>query len=86
MGKEKKVMLKHSSIIKEIKDVPENRLEELYELVHSMTPSSAKDETVRKKILSYAGVLNDMSKKDYKDYLDNTKKTRVKLFSRNIDL
>ncbi len=79
-------MLTFNAILKELKDVPVNRLEELYQLVHSMTPKTKQTETLRKKILSYGGAFGDMSNKDYTDYLNQTKKTRTKLFDRNIDL
>ncbi len=78
-------MLTFNAIHRELKDVPVNRLEELYQLVHSMTPKTRQTLTLRKKILSYAGAFRDMSTKDYTDYLNQTKKTRTKLFDRNID-
>ncbi len=79
-------MLTFNAILKELKDVPVNRLEELYQFVHSMTPSTKQTQTLRKKILSYGGAFSDMSKKDYTEYLNQTKKSRTKLFDRNIDL
>jgi hypothetical protein len=79
-------MLTFNAIIKELKDVPVNRLEELYQLVHSMTPKTKQTESLRKKILSFGGAFSDMSNKDYTEYLNQTKKSRTKLFDRNIDL
>lgn len=79
-------MLTLNTILKEIKDVPVNRLEELYQFVHSLTPKTKQTETLRKKILSFGGAFSDMSSKDYSDFLNQTKKTRTKLFDRNIDL
>ncbi len=79
-------MLTINAILKELKDVPVNRLEELYQLVHSMTPKTKQTQTLRKKILSYGGAFSDMTSKDYADYLNQTKKARTKLFDRNIDL
>ncbi len=75
-----------NNILKEIKDVPVNRLEELYQLVHSFTPKTKQTETLRKKILSFGGAFSDMRNKDYGDYLNQIKKTRKQLFDRNIDL
>ncbi|MFM9839632.1 MAG: hypothetical protein ACKVOQ_15290 [Cyclobacteriaceae bacterium] len=75
-----------NTILKEIKDVPVNRLEELYQFVHSMTPSTKQTELLRKKILSFGGAFSDMSEKDYADFLNQTKKSRINLFDRNIDL
>ena len=79
-------MLTLNTILKEINDVPVNRLEELYQLVHSMTPKSKQTEALRKKILSFAGTFSDLSNEDYNDFLNQTKNSRTKLFDRNIDL
>ncbi len=79
-------MLTLNTIIKEMKDVPIDRLEELYEFVHSLTPKTKQTETLRKKNLSFGGSFNDMTKKDYTDYSNHTKKSRIKLFDRNVDL
>jgi hypothetical protein len=79
-------MLTLNTILKELKDVPVNRLEELYQFVHSLTPKTKQTETLRKKILSFGGAFSDMNSKDYSEFLNQTKKTRTKLFDRNIDL
>ena len=79
-------MLTLNTILKEINDVPVNRLEELYQFVHSMTPKSKQTDALRKKILSYADTFSDMSSEDYNDFLIQTKKSRTKLFDRNIEL
>ena len=79
-------MLTLNAILKEMKDVPVSRLEELYQFVHSLTPKTKPTDTLRKKILWYGGALSDMSSKDYADFLNQTKKARTKLFDRNIDL
>lgn len=74
------------AILKEIKEVPANRLEELYQYVHSLTPKSKKTDDSKKKIMSYAGAFSDMSEDDYADLLNHTKDTRSKLFDRKIEL
>ena len=79
-------MLTLNTILKEMKDVPVNRLEELYQVVHSMSSSTKKKESLRKKILSFGDAFSDMSSEDYSDFLDQTKMARVKLFDRSIDL
>ena len=79
-------MLTLNTILKEMKDVPVSRLEELYQFVHALTPKPRQKESLRKKILSYGGAFNDMTGKDYSDFLSQTKKTRTKLFDRNIEL
>ena len=40
-------MLTLNTILKEIKDVPVSRLEELYEFVHSLTPKTTQTEAER---------------------------------------
>ena len=65
-----------NSIIKEMKDVPVNRLEELYQFIHAMTPKTKQSDSLRKKILSFGGAFSDMSSKDYSDFLNQTKKAR----------
>jgi hypothetical protein len=68
-----------NAILKEVKEVPANRLDELYEFVHSLTSMPKQTESLRKKILSFAGAFSDMSDEDYSEFLDQTKKTRAKL-------
>lgn len=79
-------MLTINAILKELKDVPVNRLEELYQFVHSLTPTTKQKESLRKKIIAFGGAFSDMSEKDYSDFLKQTKKTRTELFVRNFDL
>lgn len=75
-------MSKLNAILKEIKDVPLNRLEELYEFIHSITPMTKQNESVREKILSFGGSFSDMSDEDYSDFLHEMKKTRLNFFDR----
>lgn len=79
-------MLTINTILKEIKDVPVSRLEELYQFVNSLTPKTKQTDAKRKKILSFGGAFSDMGNKDYSEFISQTKKTRTKLFDRNIDL
>ena len=76
-------MLTLKNILKELKDVPVNRLEELYQFVHSLTSTTKQTENMRKKIILFGGAFGDMSNKDYADFLNQTKKAREKLFDRN---
>ncbi len=57
-----------------MKDVPVSQLEELYQYVQSLTPKTKATDTLRKKILSFAGAFSDMSSKDYADFLNKQKK------------
>ena len=81
-----KTMLILNAILNEMKDVPAERLEELYQYVHSLSSNTKQTEKVRKKILSFSGAFSDMSEEDYIDFLSQTKKMRTKLFDRNIEL
>lgn len=70
----------------EMKDVPANRLEDVFQFVHALNAKTKKKESLRKKILSYAGAFSDMSDKDYAGFIRETKKTRARLFNRSIDV
>jgi hypothetical protein len=76
----------YKTILKEMRDIPAERLEELYDFVHSLNSKSKGSAGLKKEILSFAGAFSSMSDKDYKDFLKHTKKTRSKLFDRNISL
>ena len=73
-----------NTILKEMKEIPLNRLEEVYEFVHSMTPPRKIDERLKKKILSYAGAFSDMSEEDWLDFRDYLSGTRKELFNRHV--
>ena len=79
-------MLTLNSIMKEMRDIPTNRLEDLYSFVHSLNPKTKKSDNLRRMILTFAGSFNDMSRKDYSDFVKSTKRTRAKLIDRHIDL
>ena len=82
----KNTMMLLNAILNEMKDVPAERLEELYQYVHSLSSNTKQTEKVRKKILSFSGAFSDMSEEDYFDFLSQTKKVRTNLFDRNIEL
>jgi len=75
-----------NAIIKEIKNIPINRLEELYQFIHSMTPVTGHNESLRKKILSFGGSFSDMSSEDYSEFLNQTKPSRTELFNHDIEV
>ena len=79
-------MFSFHDILNELKGVPANRFDELYQLVHAMSTANEPTESVRKKILAYGGTFSELSDKDYKDYLAHTKKTRKSLFDRDIEI
>jgi hypothetical protein len=74
-----------NTILEELNDVPVDKLGELYAFINSLKISSEKSEK-RKKILSFAGTFNDMSQSEYYEFVKETRKTRSKLFDREIDL
>lgn len=77
-------MFKFNDLIKEIKNIPDNRLDEVYEFIHALNKGKKKNSSNRKKILSFAGSFSDMSEKDYTAFLSETKNTRTLLFNRNV--
>ena len=75
-----------NTILKEIKDIPADRLEELYQFVHSLNHKKKINSTRHNKIMSFAGAFSDMSEKDYQDFLKETKRTRTDLFDRDSNI
>ena len=75
-----------NAIIKEMKGVPDERLEELYQFVHSLNPKFKSTPELKKKILSFAGIFSSLSKKDYAAFKRETKRTRKNLFNRQVDV
>ncbi len=75
-----------NAILNEVKEVPSNRLEELYQFVHSLTSKTRKTKKLREKILSFGGAFSDMNKKDYSDFVAKTKKSRSELLDRKIKI
>lgn len=79
-------MRTRTAIVKELKDVPESNLDEVYQLVHSFVLKAKKSQATKKKILSFAGAFADMSNEDYAQFVRKTKETRKNLFNRKFDL
>lgn len=75
-----------NTILKELKNVPVDRLEDLYSIIHSLRANTKKSDKRSKKILSFAGSLGDMTDKDYNNFLNRTKDTRNNLFDRDIKI
>jgi hypothetical protein len=72
--------------MKELKNVPVDRLEDLYSIIHSFRANTKKSNRTSKKILTFAGSFGDMSEKDFSDFLEQTKETRNNSFDRDINL
>ena len=74
-----------NKILKELKNVPANRLDEVYSYVHSLTEKEGTP-SLKDQILSFAGAFNDMDEKDYEDFVAETKNIRSTLFDREFSL
>ena len=79
-------MLTLNMILKELKNVPVERLEDLYSIIHSLRANTKKSDKKSKKILAFAGSFSDMSEEDYSEFLQQTKSARNELFDRDITL
>ncbi|RDC64798.1 hypothetical protein [Adhaeribacter pallidiroseus] len=79
-------MLTINTILKELKNVPVNRLEDLYSIIHALRANSKKSDKRSKKVLSFAGSLADMTDEDYHDFLKQTKDSRNNLFDRDLTI
>jgi len=75
-----------NTIIKELKNIPVDKLEDIYSMIHSFRTDVKNTGAKTQDILSYAGAFEDMSKSDYDDFLEQTKQTRDQLFDRQINL
>ena len=74
-----------NTILNELKNVPADKLEDLYSIIHSLSANAKKAGKANQEILSFAGSFGDISS-DYNDFVRHTKQTRKNLFDRNINL
>ena len=79
-------MMTLNTILKEMKDIPVDRLEDLYSFVHSLNTKTNKSDSLRRMILTFAGSFSDMTSNEYSGFIKETKRTRAKLFDRPINL
>ena len=80
-------MLTINAILEEIKAVPVDRLEEVYDFVHTLAVNNkGSKKKARKSIQDFAGILSDMSEGDYQDFVKHTKQVRKDLFTRKFDI
>lgn len=75
-----------NTILNELKNVPVDKLEDLYSIIHSLRTDIKKTDIKNQEILSFAGSFGDISESDYNDFVKHTKQTRKNLFDRNINL
>ena len=76
-------MITIDTILEEIKDIPSGRLSEIYQFIHSLNINNNNDFR-RRKIMSFAGLLSDMSDEDYTDFVEETKRIRQSEPERNL--
>ena len=69
-------LLTLNSIMKEMRNIPVDRLEDLYSFVHSLNPKTKKSDNLRRMIMAFAGSFDDMTSKDYSDFIRETKFTK----------
>ena len=79
-------MLTLNTIIKELKNVPVERLGDIYSIIHSLRRTTKKSEKKRRKILSFAGAFEGMTEIDYNQFVQQTRETRNDLFDREISI
>lgn len=75
-----------NAILKELKNVPVNKLEDLYSIIHSLQTNNKKSGAQKQEILSFAGAFGAMTKWDYHNFVKHTRQAREKLFDHNIEL
>lgn len=80
------VMLTINTLLREIKEVPVNRLEELYQLIQALTPRTSSPAGNHQQIMSFAGAFSEMSDQDYAAYTAHIGQIRASLFDRNIEI
>lgn len=73
------------NIIDELQDVPEEKIDELYQFVHFLAVNKNLKNN-KEKIMSFAGAFSDMSDEDYNDLVRHTQETRSNNFNRNFTL
>ena len=79
-------MLTLNTILKELKNVPVSRLEDLYSIIRSFTAPQHQSENKKEQILFYAGCFGDMSTEEFSDFDREVKNIRSQLFERDMDL
>lgn len=75
-----------NNIMQEIRQVPNEKLEEVYKFVKSLNKNTSGKNSHKKDLMSYAGSWKDMNDEDFKDFIKETKRTRKNLFSRKIKI
>lgn len=72
--------MKRQQLIREIDLIPEDRLEEVYDLVHSFRRSLKNHKAQKEHILRFAGSWQDMTDEDFADFLEEIHSRRESAF------
>jgi hypothetical protein len=78
-----KAMLTINVLLKELKNIPLDKLDEVYRYLRSIDRKPLKSARLKGKIMSYAGIFSDMTEDDYSGFLSETKRIRENLFDRS---
>ena len=79
-------MVTINTILEEVKNVPVNRLEELYSIIRSLKDSTGGPGAGKGTILTFAGCFNGMKQENYDDLINNMKETRNNFLDRETDI
>jgi len=71
-----------SKVLQEIEHIPENRLVELYDLIHTFRLQAELDSSQPQSIMQFAGFWSDLSNEIYVEFLDDISLRRQQAFSR----
>ncbi len=75
-----------NTILKELKNVPVDRLGDLYSIIHALQVNTQNAGKKAGNILSFAGSFSDMDESEYQDLVKITKETRNELFDRKFKI
>lgn len=74
-----------TKLFEEIQQVPEDKLMELYELIHSFRSSADAPSNDAKTILQFAGCWSDMLDETYTEFVDEMANRRQQAFNQRRD-
>ena len=74
-----------NTILEEMKGIPNERLNEVYQFVHSLNINYKNTDFRHDKIMSFAGMLSDMSDEDYIGFVEETQRIRQSTSERNLE-
>jgi len=76
-----------STVIDELKRLPQHRLREVYHLIKTINDSNKiADENHKSRIFGFKGLFKDMSENEYADFKEYLQKSRESLFTRNPEI